>query len=108
MEVSSHLKGVRPTGRGDGSMKKKKSADDVIDRADFAFRFTILRRRVWTGEAEIHAVLGTLFVEEGVIKFTTIITLETFNFAFKLSVNEVAESNERREDLRFVCEGESP
>ena len=87
---------------------KEKSADDVIDRTDFAFCFTILRRNVGARETEIHAVMGTLFVEGRVIKFTTIITLETLNFTFKLSVNKIAKSNESREGLRLVCEEESP
>ena len=107
MEVGGHSKGVRPIGRRDRSMKKK-SADDVIDRTDFAFRFTILRGSVWAREAEIHAVLGKLFVEGRVIKFTTIITLETLNFSFILNVNKIAKSNESREGLRFVCERKSP
>lgn len=107
VKIGSHLKGVRPKGRGHRCMVKK-CASGVINSTNFAFSFTILRRSVRTRETKIHVMFRTLVVEGRVIKFTTIVTLKAFYFTFKLSVDVVTKSNESGHNLRFFSERKSP
>ena len=52
-------------------------------------------------------MLRTLFLEGGIVKFTTIVTLKTFDITFKLSRDKGAKRNKSGENLRFCSERES-
>lgn len=66
---------------------EKEGSNHIVDRTDFPFGFTILRRGVWARETEEGTILSEMFQKLGVVKFTAIITLKCFNIFLELSLN---------------------
>jgi hypothetical protein len=54
-QICDSVKALYPILRWHGWLKQQ-SADNVVGGAHHAFNFTILRRGVWTGHPELHAM----------------------------------------------------
>jgi hypothetical protein len=63
---------------------KRQRMHHIIDDADDALDFTIMRRSVWTRHQQKYPFDGEEYVRGGVIKLTTIVALDDFHGAAKL------------------------
>jgi hypothetical protein len=106
-EESSSGEGVSPIRGGHGRLKEE-SANDVVGGAENTFSLAVLLRGVWAR----HAQDDTLGKEEsaggGVIKLTTIITLNCLNSAAELSENVGEKIRETGKSLRFETKRKRP
>jgi hypothetical protein len=69
--------------------------------------FTILRRGVWTGHPEVHAMSKEELPQEGVVELTPIVALDTLNLAAELSANKREELGDSRKSVRLQTQRKS-
>jgi hypothetical protein len=67
-----------------GSLKQQ-SANNVVDGAQHMLGFTILKRSVWVGHLEVHAMSKEELPRGRVVELMPIVTLDTLNLATELS-----------------------
>lgn len=84
--MCGHGEGMMPKRRGHRGVSKK-CAKKVIYGADCTFSFAILGRGIGTGKTETHAMRCAILFEKAIVKLSSIITLETFDWGGKLGFN---------------------
>ena len=98
---------LNPIGRGQTGLKQY-GASSIVDGANHALSFTVLRRSVWAG----HAQVNTIGEEEGacarVVKLAPIIALHRFHHGTKLWTHLRKEVSQCGECVRFNTKGKSP
>ena len=86
----------------------KKSTDNVIERAERAFCFAILRRGIWAGETKKYAVLEKEVPILKVVKLFAIVTLYKFDGEEEVGSDVFLKVKENGVNIRFVAQGKGP
>jgi hypothetical protein len=76
---------------------KHQTANNVVGGAQHMLNFTVLRRGVWAGHPEVHAMTKEK-LSRGVVELTHIVTLDALNRAAELSAHkrkELGDSQKR-------------
>jgi len=98
---------LNPIGWGHVGLKQY-GASSIVDGVNHALSFTVLRRGVWAG----HAQVNTIGEEEGararVVKLAPIIALHRFHHGTKLWTHLRKEVSQCGECVRFNTKGKSP
>ena len=81
----------------------KKSTDNVIERAERAFFFAVLRRGVWVGETKKYDVLEKKVSILKVIKLFAIVTLNKFDWEEEVGSDVSLKVNKSGVNIRFVA-----
>jgi hypothetical protein len=84
------------------------SADDIVNRTNNTFSFTILWGRVRTRHPELCAIRQEEEAGGRVVKLTPIVALDSFDSPVKLSRHIGKEMRQNSEGVRFKFQGESP
>jgi hypothetical protein len=92
---------------GKGSLNQQ-SADDIVNRMNNAFSFTILWGRVRTRHLELCAVRQEEDSGGRVIKLTPVVALDSFDSPVELSRHISKEIGQSSEGVRFKFQGKSP
>jgi hypothetical protein len=92
---------------GKGSLNQQ-SADDIVNRMNNAFSFTILWGRVKTRHLELCAVRQEEDSGGRVIKLTPVVALDSFDSPAELSRHISKEIGQSSEGVRFKFQGKSP
>jgi hypothetical protein len=82
--------------------------NNVAGGAQHAFGFTILKRGVWEGRSELHAVGKEGLPRGGVIELTPIVALDTLDLAAKLSTDKRKELGDSQKGVRLQTQRKSP
>ena len=98
--MCSGVKGLNPLGRRHASLKQH-GASSIIDSANHALSFTVLRRGVWAGHAKVYAVGEEEGASAGVVKLTPIVALDSFHHSTKLCANMREEVCQCGKGVRF-------
>jgi hypothetical protein len=85
---------------GKGSLNKQR-ADDIVNRMNDTFSFTILRRRIWTRHPELCAFRPKKGSSGKVVKLTPVVALDGIDSAVELSMNISKEVGQCGEGVRF-------
>ena len=85
-QICGSAEGGCPKPGGNASLKKKR-ANDIIDGSNDAFGFTMLRRGVWTGHAQVNAVGEEEDAQTGVVKLCSIVALNTLHNNIELGAH---------------------
>jgi hypothetical protein len=101
------VKSLNPIGRRHTSLKQH-GASSIIDGADHALSFTVLRRSVWAGQAQVYAIGEEEGARAGVIQLTPIVALDSFHRDAKLRAHIGKEVCQCGECVRFNTKRESP
>jgi hypothetical protein len=84
------------------------SADDIVNRMNNTFNFTILWGRVRTRHLELCAIRQEEDSGGRVVKLTSVVTLDSFDSPAKLSRHISKEIGQSSEGVRFKFQGKSP
>ena len=98
--MCSGVKGLNPLGRRHASLKQH-GASSIIDSANYALSFTVLRQGVWAGHAKVYAVGEEEGVSAGVVKLTPIVALDSFHRDAELCAHIGKEICQCGEGVRF-------
>ena len=80
---------------------KQQGASSIIDGANHAPNFTVLRRSVWAGHAQVNAVGEEEGARARVIKLTPIVALDSFHRGPKLCAHIRKEVCQCGKGVRF-------
>jgi hypothetical protein len=80
---------------------KEQGANNIIDRANNAFSFTVLRRGVRAGHAKVNALGEEELPGAGVVELSPIVALDSFDAGVKLSGGMGDEVSKLAESVRF-------
>jgi hypothetical protein len=86
----------------------QQSADDIVNRINNMFNFTILWGRVRTQHLELCAVRQEEEAGGRVVKLTPVIALDSFDSHAELSRHIDKEMRQSSEGVRFKLQGKSP
>jgi hypothetical protein len=92
---------------GKGSLNQQ-SADDIVNRMNNTFSFTILWGRVRTRHPELCAVRREEDSGGRVVKLTSVVALDIFDSHAELSRHISKEIGQSSEGVRFKVQGKSP
>jgi hypothetical protein len=101
------VKRFSPIARGKGSLDKQR-VDDIVNGANDAFGFAILRGRVRTRHPELCPFRQKKGPGGRVVKLTSIVKLDGLDGAVKLSSNINKEVGQCSEGVRFKFKWKSP
>jgi hypothetical protein len=93
-------KGLHLVGGRHGCLKEQ-GANNIIDRANNAFSFTVLRRGVRAGYAKVNALGKEELPGARVVKLSPIVALDSFDAGAKLSGGVGDEVSKLAESVRF-------
>jgi hypothetical protein len=100
------VKSFCPITPGKGSLNQQ-STDDIDNRTNNTFSFTILWGRVRTRHPELCVVQQEEDSGERVIKLTSVVTLDSFDSPAELSRHIGKEIGQSSEGIRFKFQGKS-
>jgi hypothetical protein len=83
-----------------GSLTQQ-SANNVVGGVEHTFGFTVLRRGVWAGHPEVHAMSKEKLPRGGVVGLTSIVTLDALNLAAELSADKRKELGDSQKGVRL-------
>jgi hypothetical protein len=86
----------------------QQSADDIVNRTNNMFSFTILWGHVRTRHPELCAVRQEEDVSVRVVKLMSVVTLDSFDSPAELSRHIGKEIGQSSEGVRFKFQGKSP
>jgi hypothetical protein len=81
--------------------------NNVIGGTQHMLGFTILRRGVWAGHLEVHAMSKEELPRGGVVKLTPITALEAPKLVVKLSADQKKELSDSRKGVRHQMQRKS-
>jgi hypothetical protein len=84
------------------------SADDIVNRMNNTFNFTILWGRVRTRHLELCVIRQEEDSGGRVVKLTSVVTLDSFDSPAELSRHISKEIRQSSEGVRFKFQGKSP
>jgi hypothetical protein len=87
---------------------KQKGAHGIVGGANHAFSLTILRRGIRTRHAQLNTVREEESSGGGVVKLTTIVTLDGLDGETELCGHPSEEVKERGKNIRLRTQGKSP
>jgi hypothetical protein len=85
-EVCCHTEGSNPKG-GWYTCVKEQGANDIVNGTNDAFSFAVLSGSVWTRHAKKNSVRCKKGSSTKIVKFTSIVVLESLNGNTKLGVD---------------------
>jgi hypothetical protein len=88
--------------------RNQQSADDIVNRMNNTFSFTILWERVRTRHLELCAIRQEEEVGGRVVKLTPVVALDSFDSHAELSRHIGKEMGQSSEGVRFKFQGKSP
>jgi hypothetical protein len=106
-EVGGGVQALSP----EASMKrglKEKGAHGVVGGANHLLSLAILRRGIWARNAQLNTVRDKECSGGGVIKLTTIVTLDSLDGETELCGHPSKEVKERGKCIRLRTEGKNP
>ena len=80
------VKGLNPIGWRHAGLKQQ-GASSVIDGMNHALGFTVLRRGVWGGHAQVNTVGEEKGARAGVVELTSVVALDGFDHHAELCAN---------------------
>jgi hypothetical protein len=101
------VKSFCPITPGKRSLNQQ-SADDIVNRTNNMFSFTILWGCVRTQHLELCAVRQEEDAGGRVVKLTSVVTLDSFDSPTELSRHIGKEIGQSSEGVRFKFQGKSP
>jgi len=101
------VESLDPVGWRHGGLKQQ-GANNIIDGANNAFSFTILRRSVGAGHAEMNAAGEEECPGAGVVKLASVVTLDSFHRCGELCGGGGDEPGKSAESVRFEAQRKSP
>jgi hypothetical protein len=75
--------------------------NNIVCGAQHVLSFTILRRGVWAGHLELHAVGKEELPRGGVVELVPIVVLDILDLAAKLSTDKRKELGDSRKGVRL-------
>jgi len=99
--------GLDPVAGRHGGLKQQ-GANDIINRANNTFSFTVLRGGVGTRHSKMNAPSEEERAGSGVIKLFAIVALNGFDARAKLGRGVGEEVGDRAESVRLKSKGKSP
>ena len=106
-EVGGCLQRLNPKGRREGCLEQK-GTHNIVDGTNDALSLTVLGRSVWAGHAKVNAIGEEERAGGGVVKFTSIIALDSLHSSAKLSGDKSKKVSKHREGVRFQLQRKSP
>jgi hypothetical protein len=106
-QISSSVESVYPVASRHRGLKQQ-GADHIIDGAKSALNFTIMQRGVWTRHPQDDPTRGKKYVGGGVVKLTTVVTLDNFDGAVKLRGNKGQKIGQSGKSVRFHTQRKDP
>ena len=87
---------------------KQQGASSVIDGMNHALGFTVLRRGVWGGHAQVNTVGEEKGARAGVVELTSVVALDGFHRDAKLCAHIREEVCQCGKGVRFNTQRKSP
>lgn len=104
--MSQH-EGLRPSRTGHGCLEKE-GAKHIVRRANRPLGFAVLLGSIWAGHVECSTIKKKELTSGGIIKFSTVVTLDALNGGVELRANIPTEVRESRESLGLRMKRKSP
>jgi hypothetical protein len=86
-QISSDVEALYPILWWHGSLKQH-SVNNIVGGAQHTLGFTILRRAIWAGHPEVHAMSKEELPRGGVEELTPIVTFDALNIVTELSADK--------------------
>jgi hypothetical protein len=87
---------------------KQQSTNNVVSGAQHTLNFTILRRGVWVGHPELHAMGKKELPRGWVVELTPIVALNALDLAAELSTDKGKELGNSQKGVRLQTQRKSP
>jgi hypothetical protein len=82
--------------------------NNVVGGAQHMLGFTILRRGVWAGHPEVHAMSKEELPQGAVVELMPIVALDALNLVTKLSIDKTKELGDSRKGVRIKMQRKCP